>query len=103
MDRGKQVRRWLPAAGLLLAGLAGAVLMVDRGILPGASGQSRELIEKAVRRSAVQCYAIEGAYPVSMEDLEKRYGLRVDQERWMVDYRYVADNLSPDITVIQRQ
>lgn len=103
MDRGKQVRRWLPAAGLLLAGLAGAVLMVDRGILPGASGQSRELIEKAVRRSAVQCYAIEGAYPVSLEDLEERYGLRVDQERWMVDYRYEADNLSPDITVIQRQ
>lgn len=103
MNRGKQVRRWLPAAGLLLAGLAGAVLMVDRGILPGASGQSRELIEKAVRRSAVQCYAIEGAYPVSLEDLEERYGLRVDQERWMVDYRYVADNLSPDITVIQRQ
>lgn len=103
MDRGKQVLRWLPAAGLLLAGLAGAVLMVDRGILPGASGQSRELIEKAVRRSAVQCYAIEGAYPVSLEDLEERYGLRVDQERWMVDYRYVADNLSPDITVIQRQ
>ncbi|MEL4859717.1 hypothetical protein AAEU42_00545 [Pseudoflavonifractor phocaeensis] len=103
MDRGKQVRRWLPAAGLLLAGLAGAVLMVDRGILPGASGQSRELIEKAVRRSAVQCYAIEGAYPVSLEELEERYGLRVDQERWMVDYRYVADNLSPDITVIQRQ
>lgn len=103
MDRGKQVRRWLPAAGLLLAGLAGAVLMVDRGILPGASGQSRELIEKAVRRSAVQCYAIEGAYPVSLEDLEERYGLRVDQGRWMVDYRYVADNLSPDITVIQRQ
>lgn len=103
MDRGKQVRRWFPAAGLLLAGLAGAVLMVDRGILPGASGQSRELIEKAVRRSAVQCYAIEGAYPVSLEDLEERYGLRVDQERWMVDYRYVADNLSPDITVIQRQ
>lgn len=103
MDRGKQVRRWLPAAGLLLAGLAGAVLMVDRGILPGASGQSRELIEKAVHRSAVQCYAIEGAYPVSLEDLEERYGLRVDQERWMVDYRYVADNLSPDITVIQRQ
>ena len=103
MDRGKQVRRWPPAAGLLLAGLAGAVLMVDRGILPGASGQSRELIEKAVRRSAVQCYAIEGAYPVSLEDLEERYGLRVDQERWMVDYRYVADNLSPDITVIQRQ
>ena len=103
MDRGKQVRRWLPAAGLLLAGFAGAVLMVARGILPGASGQSRELIEKAVRRSAVQCYAIEGAYPVSLEDLEERYGLRVDQERWMVDYRYVADNLSPDITVIQRQ
>jgi len=103
VDRGKQVRRWLPAAGLLLAGLAGAVLMVDRGILPGASGQSRELIEKAVRRSAVQCYAIEGAYPVSLEELEERYGLRVDQERWMVDYRYVADNLSPDITVIQRQ
>ena len=99
MDRGKQVRRWLPAAGLLLAGLAGAVLMVDRGILPGASGQSRELIEKAVRRSAVQCYAIEGRYPPSVEYLEENYGVRIDRDRYNVFYNGFASNVMPEIVI----
>ena len=59
-------------------------------------------MEAAVRRSAVQCYAIEGAYPRSLQELRDRYGLSVDETRWMVDYRYMADNLSPDITVLLR-
>ena len=46
------------------------------------------------------CFALEGAYPRDLSDLEERYGVSVDRERYFVDYRYVASNLMPDITVL---
>lgn len=76
--------------------------MADRAVAPATRRESRELVETAVRRAAVQCYAIEGAYPRSLQELRDRYGLSVDEAQWMVDYRYLADNLSPDITVLPR-
>lgn len=93
--------RWIPAA-VLLAGALAAGAAVELAIAPAAERESREMVETAVRRSAVQCYAIEGAYPRSLQDLRDRYGLSVDETRWMVDYRYLADNLSPDIAVLPR-
>ena len=76
--------------------------MADRAVAPATRRESRERVETAVRRAAVQCYAIEGAYPRSLQELRDRYGLSVDEAQWMVDYRYLADNLSPDITVLPR-
>jgi hypothetical protein len=93
--------RWVPAA-VLLAGALLAGAAAELAVAPAARRESRELVEAAVRRSAVQCYAIEGAYPRSLQELRDRYGLSVDETRWMVDYRYMADNLSPDITVLPR-
>ena len=97
---GRRDRR-VPAA-VLLAGALLAGAAAELAVSPAARRESRELVEAAVRRSAVQCYAIEGAYPRSLQELRDRYGLSVDETRWMVDYRYMADNLSPDITVLLR-
>lgn len=41
-----------------------------------------------------------GGLPRDLSDLEERYGVSVDRERYFVDYRYVASNLMPDITVL---
>lgn len=87
---------------MLLVGVLLAGIMADRAVAPATRRESRELVETAVRRAAVQCYAIEGAYPRSLQELRDRYGLSVDEAQWMVDYRYLADNLSPDITVLPR-
>lgn len=35
----------------------------------------RAAVREAVLRSAVECYTLEGAYPESLEYLEKHYGL----------------------------
>jgi hypothetical protein len=65
-----------------------------------ASGESLHMAEESIRRAAVQCYALEGFYPPTLDYLTRRYGVRVDAARYFVDYRYVAANLVPDITVL---
>lgn len=57
--------------------------------------------KQAVTRSAVHCYAIEGAYPSNIDYLKERYGLTIDESKYMVDYNCFASNLMPDITVLK--
>ena len=71
-----------------------------------ASGRSsiakeQQSLESALNRDIVQCYAIEGRYPPSLEYLEEHYGLTYDKTTFFVDYLPIAGNLYPDVTVIQ--
>jgi len=60
------------------------------------------IVEDAIRRATVQCYAIEGAYPVSLDYLEQNYGLRIDEKKYFVHYSPWGSNMMPDITVMRR-
>ncbi|MCL1976160.1 MAG: hypothetical protein FWG61_08380 [Firmicutes bacterium] len=62
--------------------------------------ESLRLTEESVRRTAVQCYALEGAYAPDLEYLIDNYGIRPDVNRFMIFYMFQGDNLLPDITVI---
>ena len=55
--------------------------------------------QQAVRRAAVQCYAIEGRYPSSVAYLKENYGLVVDEEKYVIHYQNMGDNLLPEIAV----
>ncbi|MGI6028451.1 MAG: hypothetical protein ACOX81_03450 [Candidatus Heteroscillospira sp.] len=95
-------RRFLPA--LLSAVLLPlALLLGAMGISGSEDERQLELLRRSVSRCAVQCYAIEGAYPPSLEYMLRNYGLAVDTERYFVDYRYIASNLMPDIAVLERE
>ena len=68
------------------------------------TGQAEEelrQVEQAVRRSAVACYAAEGAYPPDLDHLWEDYGLQVNEKRYLVDYTVFAENLMPEITVLR--
>ena len=91
--------RALPLLGVLVA-LPLALFLITGALGTRAGRESLSLAEQSIRRAAVQCYALEGAYPRDLADLEERYGVSVNQERFFVDYRYVASNLMPDITVL---
>lgn len=58
-----------------------------------------EILSDAIKRSAVQCYAIEGFYPPNIEYLEDNYGLVVDHDNYVISYRVFASNIMPDIEV----
>ena len=63
--------------------------------------KQQQSLENALHRDIVQCYAIEGRYPPSIEYLEQHYGLTYDKKSFFVDYLPVAGNLYPDVTVIR--
>lgn len=102
--RRKNRYSWLPVALGLLVFAATAVWMV-RAVGQTAEASDREglrMAEQAVRRAAVSCYALEGAYPPSYEDLKERTGVAVDEERYAVFYEIFASNIMPEITVVER-
>ena len=91
---------WLPVLIVLLALLCFLAF--------GRSGrdlgeESAAAIRDAVQRSALQCYAVEGVYPPSLEYLEANYGLQINTEDFYVTYEAFASNLPPVIRVTGRR
>ena len=62
--------------------------------------ESLASLRNAIQRACVQCYAIEGRYPPSVEYLEEHYGIVIDRDRYHVFYDGWAANIMPDITVL---
>ena len=58
-----------------------------------------ETVRNAIREAALTCYAVEGAYPDSVDYLREHYCLAYDTERYFVTYDAFASNLIPDIWV----
>ena len=84
------------AALLLLVGVfaAGALYFAGK-----AGQKGEESLRRAVTRASVQCYAIEGRYPPSVEYLEENYGVRIDRDRYNVFYNGFASNVMPEIVI----
>ncbi len=57
------------------------------------------ILSDAIKRSAVQCYAIEGFYPQSIGYLEDNYGLVVNHDKYVIVYSVFASNIMPGIEV----
>lgn len=60
-----------------------------------------EKLQESLTRAAVSCYAVEGAYPPSIDYLVENYSVRIDQDRYTVKYELYASNLMPSITVLE--
>ncbi len=93
------LRRTLPALLFLLA-VPLALLLLTQALDDRVQEESLALTRQSLQRAAVQCYALEGAYPRDLAYLEERYGVSVNGDLFFVDYRYIASNLMPDITVL---
>ena len=61
-----------------------------------------ESLEIALTRSITQCYAVEGAYPPSLDYIKEHYGLTYDEELFYVDYTPIGSNIMPDVTILTR-
>ena len=69
------------------------------------STRQRELaaVKYTIENGVTMCYAIEGAYPESVEYLAENYGLNYDKDKYIVHYDRFADNIRPTVSVIERQ
>lgn len=68
----------------------------------GAEAQGALAVRNAVLDAAMQCAAVEGAYPSSMKYLEEHYGLVVNSDDYAVTYEAFASNVPPSVVVVPR-
>jgi len=71
-----------------------------KNVASASDEESLKILQDAVLRATVQCYAIEGMYPPDVKYLEDNYGIVYDHDRYIVHYEVFAGNILPDITVI---
>lgn len=106
MKKRKYESRWTWMSAILgvLLFAAVAVWMV-RGVQEAAGASSREglrLAQEAADRAVVSCYALEGVYPATYEDLKAKSGLAIDEDQYVVFYEIFASNMRPSVTVVER-
>ena len=96
---------WIPIAlGLVLFAAVAAWMLW--GVREAAAVSDREGLrtaEQAIRRAAVSCYALEGAYPATYDSLRERSGVAVDEGKYAVFYEIFGSNIMPEITVVERR
>lgn len=62
-----------------------------------------EEIKTTIENGVTICYAIEGVYPESIEYLKENYGVVIDSSKYIVFYEFIAANIRPTITIIERR
>ena len=66
-----------------------------------SSSEGARQLESSVRRAVMACYASEGVYPPNIQYLQDNYGLLLNSSKYAVKYLVFAENIMPDITVIE--
>lgn len=101
----RMIRRVLPgmAAVLALLLMLGWFRSGLETLERAGRDEGRRQLEEALRRAAVACYAAEGVYPDSLEGLCVRTGIRIREDAYTVYYDVFAENLMPDITVLENR
>ncbi len=77
-----------------------ALLQGVSSVSENAQNSQAESLKNAILRSAVHCYATEGAYPESLAYLQEHYGISWNTNQYVVDYDIVGSNLMPTVMVI---
>lgn len=78
-------------------------LMGIRSVNDVTLAKQEERLENSLMGSISHCYAVEGAYPPSLEYLIANYGLSYDTDLFLIDYEYCGDNLLPNYTILHKQ
>ena len=94
-------KKWIVTC-LLLAAAVVFVLLAVSNLEQGRQRQDMHQLEQVLHRTAMACYAVEGAYPPDVDYMRQHYGLAYDESRYIVHYDVFASNFMPDITVMER-
>ena len=75
------------------------VLSGFNSVMKVSSDSDLNRVRENIKDGIVECYAIEGRYPESIEYLINNYGLYLNDEYYQVHYRFLADNIMPEYMV----
>ena len=106
MNSVRKVKRFQILPGILMPLVAAALLMCFlsgiSNVTQGHLEEDKQRLEEVLREAAVSCYSVEGSYPPTLEYLEQHYGVQIDRRHFIVRYTAIAENLMPDITVLEK-
>lgn len=95
--------RWQRIAAVVAACLLAVVLWMTWDTASAQSEvQSATSVRRAVLDAAMQCAAVEGAYPSTLQYLEEHYGLIINHSDYAVTYEAFASNIPPSVVVVPR-
>jgi len=63
---------------------------------------TKQTVETSIERALIHCYAIEGAYPPSIDYLVDNYGIMLQDERFFYNYEFIGSNIRPIVKVIEK-
>ena len=97
----RRTRRRIAAAAacIILCAALVALAFVSASI---SERQAVASVKDSVNAAVMQCAAVEGSYPSSLQHLEQYYGLTINHDRYLVKYEWFADNVPPTVTVSVR-
>jgi len=97
--KSKKIFRLLP----LVLGILVIMLFLSgvNYISDSSADKQFESLSNAITRDIAQCYAVEGAYPPSLDYIVEHYGLTYDSNMFFVDYQAIGSNIYPDVTIIK--
>ena len=108
MYQEKRPRRGAKRLGAAIAAVCTLLLLLGvwavwNGAQAAMREQAAQSLRTAVLDAAVQCYALEGAYPQSLSYLEENYGVQVNHSRFIVSYEAYASTQLPAVAVLEKQ
>ena len=62
----------------------------------------RAMLENAINKDIVHCYAIEGIYPPSLKYIEDHYGLTYNHNKYLISYESIGANIMPTVMIVER-
>lgn len=86
----------------LFACIIAAVVFSASAAGKSSSQEGLAAVRQSLTRAVVECYALEGAYPPSLEYIEEYYGITVNEAKYFVNYSLAGENMMPTITVLPK-
>ncbi|MCR5268473.1 MAG: hypothetical protein K6E16_08150 [Lachnospiraceae bacterium] len=99
---GKRILQSVNFSILFFLVIIGVFLYGIATVSSGSAEDERRILDEAIHKDIVHCYAVEGMYPPTLDYMEEHYGLTYDHDKFLVDYDTVGSNIMPNVTIIER-
>lgn len=88
-----------PVIILLFVIIVAVTLFGFNNIQNSANDRDLNRIKENIKEGIIECYAIEGHYPDSIEYLKNNYGLYLNDDSYQIHFRYLGSNIMPEYAV----
>ena len=100
---GKRILQSVNFSILFFIAVIGIFLYGIATVSSGTAEDERRILDEAIHKDIVHCYAVEGMYPPSLSYMEEHYGLTYDHDKFLVDYETIGSNIMPNVSIIERR